>query len=277
MAAVTALALGTAACSSSGSSAGDTDATTTGASTTVPATTLRIVVTNDDGYEGAGIDALVQGLQKLPKVEIHVVAPASDQSGQGNATTPGFLVRRDATTLSGYPAVAVQGHPADTIRAALDDLHLQPDLVVSGINKGQNVGPIVDVSGTVGAARAAAARGIPALAVSQGLGDPIDYAVATNAVLNWISQHRASLHYGTTPLPTITNMNAPSCGTTGKLKGTVTVQAATAKEFPLSGASQALVTKADCSSDLKDPANDVVALNAGYVAITEIPSTPAAS
>ena len=58
-------------------------------------------------------------------------------------------------TASGYEARAVEGFPADTIRVAFDELGLTPDLVVSGINEGQNLGPVVDLSGTVGAARAA--------------------------------------------------------------------------------------------------------------------------
>ena len=76
---------------------------------------------------------------------------------------------------------------------ALDELGLTPDLVVSGINEGQNLGPVVDLSGTVGAARAAARRGVPALAVSQGFGQDLDYEVAAGLVTDWIEAHADAL------------------------------------------------------------------------------------
>ena len=90
---------------------------------------LTILVTNDDGYNSPGINTLVQALRKLPKVTVKVVAPATNQSGTGGQTTPGTLVTTKVKTLGGYPAVAVQGHPADTIRAAIDQLHIRPNLV----------------------------------------------------------------------------------------------------------------------------------------------------
>ena len=91
---------------------------------------LTIVVTNDDGYNAPGIDTMVQALRALPKVTVKVVAPATNQSGTGSKTTPGTIMTTKAKTLSGYPAVAVQGYPADTIAVALGQLHLHPNLVV---------------------------------------------------------------------------------------------------------------------------------------------------
>ncbi len=133
-----------------------------------PAAGTVILVTNDDGIAAAGLDALVTRLRTLPGVSVQVVAPAHNQSGTDGRTTPGTLRHEPATTASGVPGTAVDGFPADTVRVALDDLQLHPTLVVSGINKGQNLGPIAAISGTVGAARAAAQRGIPAIAVSLG-------------------------------------------------------------------------------------------------------------
>ncbi len=226
---------------------------------------LTILVTNDDGYNAPGINAVVQALRTLPRVTVKVVAPATNQSGTGAKTTAGTLTTMKVKTLSGYPAIAVQGYPADTIRVALKQLHLHPDLVVSGINLGENLGPVLDLSGTVGAARAAAAQGIPAVASSQGLGNPVAFSVTAEAVTKWIISNRSKLTLSTTPKKTIVNINGPSCGTTGSPRGTVDVPpAATGNPLPTS----------DCSSTAVDPANDVAALGDGYVVVDQVPATP---
>lgn len=131
---------------------------------------LRVLVSNDDGVKAPGIDALVKGLRKLPQVKVTVVAPAENQSGSGGKTTAGTLKATKTTTKSGYPAVAVRGYPADSVNYALAKVvkKFQVDLVIAGINRGVNLGPLLDLSGTVGAARAAARKGLPALATSQG-------------------------------------------------------------------------------------------------------------
>jgi len=269
-----AIALAAGACGGSGSSESSPSSTsstsqagnTTSTTGAAPARPLRIVVTNDDGYAAEGIDLLVEALRKLPDVEVHVVAPATDQTGAGGKTTPGPLTHREAETRSGFPAVAVDGHPADTVRVAVDDLELAPDVVVSGVNQGQNVGPLVDVSGTVGAARAAAARGIPAVAVSQGVGEPVDYAVAVKAAVKWITDHRDELRPRRSPLGTVTNINAPSCGDTGSPRGTIDV--------PLAPALRPLKVS-DCGSKVADPADDMAALDVGFIVVAPIPARPA--
>jgi 5'-nucleotidase len=175
-----ALALGATACGDDDDGAapqsGERETTTTVEE--APAEPIVVLVTNDDGVAAEGIDTLVEALALVEGVEITVVAPADQQSGQGGNETEGPVHSNEAATAGGHEAVAVDGFPADTIRVAIDELGVAPGLVVSGINEGQNLGPIVDVSGTVGAARAAARRGVPALAVSQGLGDDPAYDVA---------------------------------------------------------------------------------------------------
>ena len=264
-----------AACGSSGSDASTTTASTAAvtSSTTAAATTtttaphpLRVLVTNDDGVTAPGIDAVVNGLKALPDTTVTVVAPLSNQSGTGGKTTPGALTIADAKTASGYAAKAVTGFPADTIRAALDDLHLTPDLVVSGINIGQNLGPVADDSGTVGAARAAAARGIPAIAASQGLGKKgFDFPSGTTYVLDWVRQHRAAILAGTAP-KVVANMNIPSCPV-GKIRGLLEEPA---PALPVTGA----LTFQDCTATGSGYTTDVQAFNAGYVTLTE-PLRPA--
>ncbi|ONH31608.1 5'/3'-nucleotidase SurE [Pseudofrankia asymbiotica] len=114
--------------------------------------------------------------------------------------------------------------PADAVNVALDDLGMHPDLVIAGIHEGQSLGPDVDESGTVGAARAAAQRGIPALAVSLGLGDTYDYTPAVTLVQDWITKNRASLLSDTKPRQTtVSNLNVPNCFAGGKVRGLLEV------------------------------------------------------
>ena len=151
--------------------AAESTTTSEATTTTAPPEPLTVLVTNDDGVAAAGIDALVEALSTDTRLELVVVAPAENQSGSGDSTTPGGAPASEATTRSGRAAVAVAGEPGDAVVHGLDVVLADdpPDLVISGINEGQNLGPIVDLSGTVGAARIAAREGIPALAVSAGL------------------------------------------------------------------------------------------------------------
>src|ERR1700722_17982211 len=87
--------------------------TSSSGSTTTTSTShqiLTIMVTNDDGVDAPGINAVVQGLRTLPNTQVTVVAPLTNQSGTGGKTTPssaGALVTSKATTASGYPSTAV--------------------------------------------------------------------------------------------------------------------------------------------------------------------------
>ncbi|HEY5155966.1 MAG TPA: 5'/3'-nucleotidase SurE [Acidimicrobiales bacterium] len=226
---------------------------------------LQILVTNDDGVGAAGIDAVVQALVALPDVHVTVVAPADNQSGSAGKTTAGPLTVTDATTASGYPAKAVHGYPADTVRWAIDDhgIDVTPDLVVSGINFGQNIGPTTDKSGTVGAARAAAARKIPALASSQGLGDPPTWADGAAAVLAWVAGHRDGLGRGAPGAPLLLdNLNIPTC-TTGAPRGTITVPVA----VDGAGRDQNAV---DCTSTDANLPDDIAAFTHGYITVSTL-------
>ena len=274
-AALLAALLATGACSSSskkssGSATTVASATTAAAgatSTTVGLPKLTILVTNDDGYNAPGINTLVVALLKLPNVVVKVVAPATNESGTGGKTTAGTLTATNTKTKGGYPAVAVKGYPADTVRYAFDTLHIAPDVVVAGVNFGQNVGPLIDISGTVGAARAGAARGVPAVASSQGLGTPVQYEVTTAAVIKWLTTNRSKLH----PDPgskagTVTNINGPSCAAGLSPRGTITLPPAP-KGTPDAFHAQ------DCASTAT-PTNDVEGLNEGYIVVDTIPLAP---
>jgi 5'-nucleotidase len=226
-----------------------------------------VLVTNDDGVAAPGIDALTEALETLDGVQAVVVAPAQNQSGTGGKTSPTPPTAQPAQTASGHAATAVNGFPADAVLYGLDTvLYTPPDLVVSGINRGQNVGPLMDVSGTVGAARAAAQRGIPAIAVSQALTDPMDYDAGVAAVLDWIRSHRDDLAGATAG--GVVNINAPTCPDDA-VRGTADVPAATdfAGRDPLGAI--------DCAGTGTNPVDDVDALLHGFVAVSPVAAAPA--
>ena len=259
-----------AACSASKTASPTTTAPTPKATTSPVAAadkTLTILVTNDDGVGAPGIDAVVQGLRALPATKVTVVAPATNQSGTGGKTTPGTITAAPATTASGYPAMAVNGYPADTITWAIvqHGISFRPDLVVSGINFGQNIGPLAGESGTVGAARAAVAQGIPALAASQGIdnGMSADFAEGVTQVDAWITLHRTALvdhSYG--PVVPAANLNIPSCAG-GVVRGPVMAPLATS----ITGIS---ITTVNCTSTQTSFSNDVAAFINGYAVISPL-------
>jgi len=181
---------------------------------------LEILVTNDDGYDAPGIDAVVAALRALPDTKVTVVAPARNESGSGDDTTRAPHETRRTETAGGFDATAVKGEPADAVNTALDELGLEPDVVVSGANRGANLGPVTEVSGTVGAARTAARRGIPALAASTGTSHEPDYAGTAALVVRWIRQHRHDLLSGDEP-HAVTSLNVPSCAPGEHRRGSV--------------------------------------------------------
>ncbi|MGE0710346.1 MAG: 5'/3'-nucleotidase SurE [Planctomycetota bacterium] len=122
----------------------------------------RILLANDDGVESPGLHAAFEALSELGYVD--VVAPAEQRSGAAHAITLETPLRADA--LEELPGYRVPGTPVDCVKLALNQLVERPDLVVSGINQGNNGGILVHYSGTVAAAKEACLQGIPALAVS---------------------------------------------------------------------------------------------------------------
>ena len=149
----------------------------------------RILITNDDGVRAPGILAVAQALQPLGAITI--VAPATNQSGKGHSITIEDPIYVEPVTLAGdLPATSVLGTPATCVKVALGVLLAQkPDLVVSGINRGWNLGAVAYVSGTVGAAREAALAGIPAIAASLS-SEETNYAPAAQIVRQVVEMAR---------------------------------------------------------------------------------------
>jgi 5'-nucleotidase len=230
---------------------------------------LTVLVTNDDGVHAEGINTIVVALQKEPGLTIKVVGPATNQSGTGGKTSPTTPTYSNTTTTSGYPAVAVNGTPSDSANVAFDKLNLKPDLAISGINAGQNLGPVVDISGTVGAARVAARHGVPALAVSSGIATKIDYAAAAKLAIDWLREERASLPAtpSTSSPATVTGLNVPTC-TTGSVRGElkVTLQAK-------AGPGESVLGASNCASTAT-PTTELAAFADGFATIMTIPLNP---
>ena len=199
---------------------------------------LEILVSNDDGVTAEGIAVLTDELRKLPRVNVTVSAPATNQTGAGGKTTVGTVSASPAFTSTGYAATAVQGYPADSVNYAIDNvLKKTPNVIVSGVNIGQNLGTITDASGTVGAARAAAQRGIPALAVSANLRTP-DYATAAKLAAEWVQDHRAELGKKPKTPVLLESLNVPTCPG-GAIRGIAKTTVATTSENALLDANSA--------------------------------------
>lgn len=122
---------------------------------------MRVLVTNDDGYDAPGLAALVRALE--PHVQVVVVAPERQQSAQSHAFTLHKPLRVTERAPGHY---ALSGTPADCAYAAIHGLVERPDFVISGINHGPNLGTDVHYSGTVAAAREAVLQGVPSIAAS---------------------------------------------------------------------------------------------------------------
>ncbi len=128
---------------------------------------MKILVTNDDGIDAPGLRILAKELQSVG--EVVIVAPHQEQSGVGSSISlhRAIRVKKLEPEPGGMEVYAVEGTPADSVIIALN--YLLPGeigLVVSGINRGPNIGHDVFVSGTVGAAMQGCLRGIPSLAIS---------------------------------------------------------------------------------------------------------------
>jgi 5'/3'-nucleotidase len=138
---------------------------------------LEILVTNDDGVEAPGIAAVAETLRPLGTVT--VAAPDRGRSGASHGITSDRPIAVRESVREGIRWIAIDALPATCTRLAVEALlPSRPDIVVSGINAGENLGTVTFYSATVGAAREAAFLGLPAIAVNQVRGREQDYGAA---------------------------------------------------------------------------------------------------
>ena len=139
---------------------------------------MKVLLTNDDGIQAQGLNALRRALLEAPGVELSVIAPDSNRSATARSiTTHSPLWVEEIEFEDGSSGFATDGTPVDCVRfAALGLVESEPGLIVSGINHGTNLGDDITYSGTVAAALEGAVLGIPAIAISQqAIGGEMDF------------------------------------------------------------------------------------------------------
>ncbi|MEB0032546.1 5'/3'-nucleotidase SurE [Undibacterium sp. RTI2.1] len=162
---------------------------------------MKILISNDDGYLAPGIVALADALASI--ADIVVVAPDSNRSGSSNALT---LDRPLSAQRASNGFYFVNGTPSDCVHIALTSIMQEkPDLIVSGINQGQNMGDDTLYSGTVAAATEGYLFGIPAIAFSQVDKGWSHLEDAAKIALNMVKQGFTAL-----PIPYLLNVNIPN-------------------------------------------------------------------
>ncbi|MDO5086440.1 MAG: 5'/3'-nucleotidase SurE [Comamonadaceae bacterium] len=167
---------------------------------------MKILLCNDDGYQAHGIVALHRALAAAEGIEVEVIAPEHNNSAKSNALTlHSPLYVHEAANGFRY----VNGTPADCVHVALTGLlGYRPDLVVSGINNGANMGDDTIYSGTVGAAMEGYLFGIPAIAFSQvekGWAHIEDAALKACEIIRQMGNHRTE-----GGAPWLLNVNIPN-------------------------------------------------------------------
>lgn len=152
---------------------------------------MKILLTNDDGIQAVGLRSLHKALVAAGH-EVHVYAPVAEQSAVGHAVTIAMPLRVKEFREEGFLGFGVSGTPADCVKLALTTFfETPPDVVVSGINAGANVGVDILYSGTVAAATEAALMGARSLAVSYdgflpvNLADQASYAASLLTRIPW--------------------------------------------------------------------------------------------
>lgn len=154
----------------------------------------HILLTNDDGFDAVGLKALIEALEPLAKIT--VVAPAKNKSACGHSLTLDRPLRLDRVNDDYYRID--DGSPTDCVFISLNNLfeeEYKPDLVISGINIGANMGEDITYSGTAAAAMEAVLQGIPAIAISQVCKDKcndikngFDFALAKETIIKLVNK-----------------------------------------------------------------------------------------
>ena len=231
----------------------------------------RILVSNDDGVRAPGIAAIAQRLQGIG--DVFIVAPAENQSGKGHSITIAEpIVREDLTLPNGLRAIGLTATPASTVNVAIRNILMpKPDLVVSGVNRGYNLGYSAYVSGTAGAARQGAMLGVPAIAASLAEdGAPQDFVAAAQEVYGVAWRVK---QYGLPP-NTYLNVNVPAVPAGGYKGYMVTSQAPrdggqeSYAETKHPGTGRTIYWNVYKEGATAVPGTDIWAVENGYVSVT---------
>jgi len=162
---------------------------------------MRILLSNDDGYQAPGLKILASTLQSV--ADIRVVAPDRNRSGASNSLTLDAPMRPQSMD-NGF--ISVDGTPTDCVHLAITGLlDYEPDMVIAGINAGSNLGDDVIYSGTVAAAMEGRFLGLPAMAVSLAGEKFLHYETAAQVAIKLVEK----LEKHPLPADTILNVNVP--------------------------------------------------------------------
>lgn len=232
----------------------------------------RVLLTNDDGFDAPGMAILEQIANQIAE-EVWIVAPALDRSGVSNAISvrePLRVVQR------GQNKFAVYGTPADCVALALGNLMgtTLPDLILSGVNNGSNIGVEVILSGTVGAATTGMLSGIPSIALSQCVDDGEE--VKWQTALIHAPKLITTLYDKGWPSNTCLNINFPNV-IADKVQGVKLTQQ---NKTPFAGffITETNDPKGDCyywlrtfNKETEQPeGSDSQAINKGFISVTPI-------
>jgi 5'-nucleotidase len=183
---------------------------------------MRVLLTNDDGIQARGLHAMRRALLAVPGLDVSVIAPSSNRSATARSITTRQPLWVDEIDFDdGTHGFATDGTPVDCVRfAVLGLIDEPPELIVSGINHGSNLGDDITYSGTVAAALEGIVLGIPAIAVSQQsqrrefdfrLGDEFDFEPVAAFAARLVEE----LDEVPMPPATLLNVNCPA----GELRG----------------------------------------------------------
>lgn len=233
---------------------------------------MNILITNDDGIFAEGILALAREISKIAKAT--VVAPDRERSATAHAITMHKPLRVERAELRNCSAEGwmVNGTPSDCVKLALDALlSVPPDLVLSGINRGPNLGTDVIYSGTVSAAVEAAIYGIPAIAVSVAAYENVSYDYPARFVRKLCEALREKEF----PKDTLLNVNIPPLEEED-IAGVLITRLGNRKYKNCFDRRQDPRGKiyywlaGEVEEDLKDETSDVWAIKNNYISITPI-------
>jgi len=230
---------------------------------------MRILISNDDGIQAEGINKLIAVLEEHN--EVFVVAPDRERSATGHKITMHRPLRVTQWTYPGSKTVgwAIDGTPADCVKLGLEALlPAPPDIVVSGINQGPNLGTDVLYSGTVSAAVEGIINGIPSIAISLASYKSRDFSFAGELISKFVLNFGKEL-----PARTLLNINVPP----GSPKGIKTTRLGDRryvnifdKRVDPRGRIYFWMAGEPFDIDRDDPETDVWAVKEGYVSITPV-------
>ncbi|KAK6913939.1 Survival protein SurE-like phosphatase/nucleotidase [Dillenia turbinata] len=171
-----------------------------------------IMITNDDGIDAPGLQALVRALLSTNLYEVRVCAPDSEKSAVSHSVTLHHALSAKRVEIAGATAFAVSGTPADCASLGLSKelFPTLPDLVISGINRGSNCGYHIICSGTVAGAREAFIYGVPAISMVGGKSNVQDFLLAAQACLPLIAAVLNEIKNQRYPQRSFLNVDVPT-------------------------------------------------------------------